>query len=67
MRFADGQRTTYSLAYAEIRLIMAKLLWHFDMRLAGESKHTSWMASQKTMLLWDKIPLWVNFERVASA
>ncbi|KAH8648613.1 cytochrome P450 [Xylariales sp. PMI_506] len=52
-----------NLAYAEMRLILAKLLWHFDMRLAEESKN--WVAVQKNYLLWEKPPLYVHLDVVA--
>lgn len=45
---------TYSLAYAEMRLILAKVLFNFDMELAD--KEVDWWA-QKAYLLWDKPPL----------
>lgn len=47
-----------SLAYAEMRLILAKLLYNFDMELAD--KDVNWM-DQKAYFLWDKPPLGVYF------
>lgn len=46
-----------SLAYAEMRLILARILYNFDIRLADESRR--WMADQKAYILWAKPPLWV--------
>lgn len=44
----------HSLAYAEMRLILAKVLFNFDMELAD--KGVDWI-TQKAYLLWDKPPL----------
>lgn len=41
-----------NLAYAEMRLILARLVWNFDMKLCDESK--MWMEGQKNYLLWYK-------------
>ncbi|KAI9155119.1 Cytochrome P450 monooxygenase 1 [Paramyrothecium foliicola] len=41
-----------NLAYAEMRLILAKIVFNFDMRLANDS--SEWMSSQKAFTLWDK-------------
>lgn len=49
---------TSSLAYAEMRLILAKMLWAFDMELQPESKH--WMTNQTSFSLWDKPSLMVK-------
>lgn len=46
-----------SLAYFEARLILAKVLWHFDLSLCDESRN--W-ASQKVFLLWEETPLMVE-------
>jgi hypothetical protein len=45
-----------SLAYCEIRLILCKLLFHFDLALCPESAHWT---NQKVYFLWDKPPLMV--------
>lgn len=47
--------TTASLAYAEMRLIMAKLLWSFDVELVEPEKN--WMEEQRVFALWEKPPL----------
>lgn len=61
--FSIGPRNCIGrqLAYAEMRLILAKVLWHFDLRL-DESKmgERDWMAEQGVWILWDKNPLWVH-------
>jgi hypothetical protein len=41
-----------SLAYAEMRLILAKIIFHFDMRIADDSK--GWLETQKAYVVWDK-------------
>lgn len=45
---------SYSLAYHEMRLVMAKVLYSFDFELTPESK--DW-ADQETYILWQKKPL----------
>ncbi|CAI7589384.1 unnamed protein product [Penicillium glandicola] len=47
------------LANCEVRLILCKLLYHFDIALCPES--TNW-ADQKAYFLWDKPALMVNLE-----
>lgn len=49
----------YSLAYCEIRLILCKLLYHFDLTLCPES--STW-TNQKVYFLWDKPPLMVTLK-----
>lgn len=44
-----------NLAYIEMRLILTRVLWNFDIKLADECK--DWMAKQKIFLLWEKPPL----------
>ncbi|KAI0837328.1 putative cytochrome P450 [Hypoxylon sp. FL0890] len=46
-----------NLAYAEMRLILARLIYDFDMKLAEESD--KWIERQKSFALWDRIPLYV--------
>ncbi|KAG8530972.1 uncharacterized protein KY384_004329 [Bacidia gigantensis] len=46
-----------NLAYLEMRLILAKLLWEFDFSWNGEP--WGW-SEQKTWILWDKRALMVN-------
>lgn len=42
----------YSLALAEMRLILAKIVFNFDMHLDNGSK--DWIGRQKAYFLWDK-------------
>jgi cytochrome P450 len=39
------------LAYAEMRLMLARLLWNFDIALANERDRWDW-GVQKTYVLW---------------
>ena len=50
-----------SLAYLEMRLILARMLWSFDMQLSAESK--DW-GDQESWIQWDKKPLLVNLSLV---
>ncbi|KAF2758906.1 cytochrome P450 [Pseudovirgaria hyperparasitica] len=61
--FSTGPRNCIgkNLAYHEMRVILAKLLWHFDLRLAERS--SNW-AEQKTYILWEKPELYVIAEPV---
>lgn len=47
--------TLNSMAYHEIRLILANLLYNFDLQLCKESENWN---DQKTFLMWDKGPLY---------
>lgn len=49
-----------SLAYVEMRLILAKILWNFDMELVSGK---DW-PEQKSYSVWDKKPLMVKFTKV---
>ncbi|GMG13118.1 unnamed protein product [Aspergillus oryzae] len=63
--FSIGPRNCIGrqLAYVEMRLILVKLLWHFDLRLdTTQMKDTDWLAEQGIWILWDKKPLWVTLE-----
>lgn len=60
--FSVGPRNCIglTLAYHEMRLIMANLLWHFDVKLAEEAD-PKWL-EQTVHLVWDKKPLMVRIE-----
>ncbi|KAE8310481.1 cytochrome P450 [Aspergillus transmontanensis] len=63
--FSIGPRNCIGrqLAYVEMRLMLVKLLWHFDLRLdTTRMKDTDWLAEQGIWILWDKKPLWVTLE-----
>lgn len=50
-----------SLAYAEMRLILAKLFFVFDISLADDGDVWDW-GKQKTFIFWEKEPLNVRLE-----
>ena len=41
-----------------MRLILAKIIYHFDLKLASESE--DWVAKQDMYILWEKVPLMVH-------
>jgi cytochrome P450 len=53
--------TVSSLAYHEMRLVMAKVLYAFDFELAPESDN--WK-DQETFILWQKKPLMCKLKAV---
>ncbi|CAG8948790.1 hypothetical protein HYFRA_00001912 [Hymenoscyphus fraxineus] len=57
--FSFGPRNCIgrNLAIAEMRLILAKILWNFDLELMPESRDWD---NQKTYALWEKTPLMVK-------
>ena len=56
--FSIGPRNCLgkNLAYVEMRSILARIVWHFDMELCEESK--DW-TNQNAYVLWEKPPLYV--------
>ena len=61
--FSVGPRNCIgkNLAYAEMRLIMTRLLWRFDLSIPeGMPKWCRWAEDQKSFFLWDKSPLMVS-------
>lgn len=58
--FSIGPRNCIgrNLAFAEMRLILTRILFDFDLKLADHSK--DWLASQKCYALWDKPALDVH-------
>ena len=50
-----------SLAYAEMRVILTRLLWNFDLTLDERSKN--WV-DMKIFLMWEKPPLYVTLTPV---
>lgn len=53
-----------SLAYVEMRLILARMLWNFDLELMPNSGRWN---EQKILSFWDKGPLDVKLRRVNRA
>jgi cytochrome P450 len=46
------------MAYHEMRLIITKVLYNFDLELCPESE--GWMENQRVFTLWQKTPLMVK-------
>ena len=65
--FSIGPRNCIgrNLAYSEMRLILAKLLYNFDFEL--DEKTGDWTGVQKTYILWEKPSLWVRLKPVTKA
>lgn len=61
--FSTGPRDCIgrNLAYHEMRLILAKVLWHFDLEL--DETCQDWAESQRTFALWEKPPLLVRLSK----
>ena len=47
-----------SLAYAEFRLILARIMWNFEIEIAQQSQ--DWMQQQQSYLLWQKPALFAH-------
>lgn len=62
--FSVGPRNCIgqNLAYAEMRVILARILWNFDIELCEESK--DWMDRLRIYALWTKEPLMVKLTPV---
>lgn len=58
--FSFGPRNCIgrNLAYIEMRLVLAKLIWHFDFELTEEGKN--WVEKQYVYTVWEKIPLMIK-------
>lgn len=52
--------TPNRLAWAELRITMAKLLWNFDFELTSPDE--DWWNKQRTYLIWERLPLMVNLK-----
>ena len=64
--FSIGPRNCIgmNLAYAEMRLILAKVLWNFDLsldevKMKQQDGIGDWF-DQRVFILWEKKPLWVK-------
>lgn len=53
--------TIISLANHEMRLVLASMIWNFDLELCEESE--SWL-DQKVYILWVKGPLMVKLKTI---
>ncbi|KAH6889402.1 cytochrome P450 [Thelonectria olida] len=58
--FSHGPRNCLgkNLAYAEMRLILARVIWNFDLEL--DEKSRNWPRDARLYTLWDKPPLYVH-------
>ncbi|KAK7224826.1 hypothetical protein V2G26_012829 [Clonostachys chloroleuca] len=58
--FSYGPRNCIgmNLAYTEMRLILARIIWNFDLKMAPESE--GWIDNQKVLFFWDKPALNVH-------
>ncbi|KAI0490527.1 putative cytochrome P450 monooxygenase [Xylaria cf. heliscus] len=63
--FSVGPRNCIgrNLAYAEMRLILAKIVFNFDMTLADDSR--GWLEDQRAYTVWEKPALNVHLKPVA--
>lgn len=57
--FSVGPRNCIgrNLAYAEMRIILARLVFDFDLKMADDTKN--WIERQKAYTLWGRVPLGV--------
>lgn len=62
--FSVGPRNCIgrNLAYAEMRVVLARMIWNFDMELCEESR--KWNEDQKVFLVYQKPPLMVKLKPV---
>ena len=60
--FSVGPRACLgkNMAYHEIRLILSKVLWNFDIELCEETGNFA--DTRKIYVLWEKGPLWCNIK-----
>ena len=63
--FSVGPRNCIgrNLAYLEMRLILAKVLFNFDMEL-DRARSNDWADQLSFSTLWEKGPLWVSLKPV---
>ncbi|MBE3047711.1 hypothetical protein IMZ48_35420 [Candidatus Bathyarchaeota archaeon] len=40
-----------------MRVILARLIWNFDLKLAEEVDDYDWIGEQANYILWNKVPL----------
>lgn len=63
--FAAGPRDCLGkyLAYAEMRLVVARLLWNVDFELVDE--RLDWVTPQRVYMVYEKGPLMIRLNRRA--
>ena len=52
------------MAYHEMRLLLTKVLFNFDLEMLTESQ--GWMENQQIFTLWQKTPLMVKVKAVSA-
>lgn len=62
-RMSSALTDTYSLAYVEMRLVLTRLLWNFEL-VDLDPSSTNW-ADQNVYLLWEKPELWMRLKPVS--
>ncbi|KAI1393328.1 cytochrome P450 [Hypoxylon trugodes] len=64
--FSVGPRNCLgrNLAYSEMRLILARVIYNFDMVLADDPVNQRWLEDQKVYVIWEKPPLKVHLAPV---
>ncbi|KAK3693167.1 cytochrome P450 [Podospora appendiculata] len=67
--FSVGPRNCIgkNLAYVEMRLILARLVWNFDLSLADEDNWKNWITDSRCFNLWLKEPLPVQLTPASHA
>ncbi|KAK4224931.1 hypothetical protein QBC38DRAFT_396686 [Podospora fimiseda] len=61
--FSVGPKSCFGqyLAWAEMRLILARLLWAFDLEMTQEKEETVW-EELKVFVFWEKCGVWVRMK-----
>lgn len=64
--FSIGPRACIgrNLAYMEMRLVLAKMVWRFDLELMNEGENgmrRSWEESLRVAAVWIRPDLWVRY------
>ncbi|PVH77290.1 cytochrome P450 monooxygenase-like protein [Cadophora sp. DSE1049] len=64
--FSVGPRACIGLGLAELemRIILARLVWDFDLEGVNGTKELDWEARVTMRMLWEKPELWVRFKEV---
>ncbi|KAL3425984.1 cytochrome P450 [Phlyctema vagabunda] len=62
--FSVGPRNCLGrvLAYAEMKVVLARLIWNFDLQLREEPQ--AWSTSMKHWIIYAKLPLWMDLKPV---
>lgn len=62
--FSAGPRNCIgiNLAWAEMHVLLAKMIWHFDWTLEDQSH--GWMDGMRMFAVYEKPPLWIRLKEV---